>query len=224
MGMKIGRGDRESFYLKGVAMLRNCILLLCVFTSIVTAQSVKDARIYTVTVPAGWIQASTETVDFLAQDLHYTVLPHADQKHEFLYQRSSHDSLFTLPYILVNINDAPRLTARELKRFGTKNFNLDAETNVLWGLRDSALEVIIPTDHGSINVFCYSSKADYHSTREQLVQIVRSIRVHPSSEYKKSFFRDMPFVDYLFHDYHLNGILIALLIAALIVARARSKK
>jgi hypothetical protein len=205
-------------------MLQKILLALLLVVTMMPAQSGKVTDQYLVSLPSGWMQVPADGMDLLTQDLKFTAVPHADQKFSYLYQRISRDSLFTLPYILVQVNDAPRMTAKELKSFGTKNFNLDPATNILWGLRDSTLEVIIPTSHGSINVFCYSSKRDYRANKEQFVEIIRSMRLQPPFVYQESVLRDLPLVDYIFRDYRVNGLLITLFIAMLIVARLRVKK
>jgi hypothetical protein len=205
-------------------MFRITLLVLILLSLVVLAQNVKQPPQFEVTLPAGWMQLSHETGDFLTQQLNYHTSTQPRQPYDYLYQRKSSDSLFTLPYVLVQVHAAPRLTVRELESFGKKNFLYDAQSHYLWGYRDSVIEVIIPTNDGTINLFCYSSKADFPLYKDQFVQILHAVRVQEPLMYRHNFFRDIPMMDHFFHNYNVNGFLILLVIVVLIIARVQSKK
>jgi hypothetical protein len=205
-------------------MIRKLLLSLCLLSSVAFTQGSHETSQYMVGLPDGWTQISRETADFLLTELNFPINPHSAQKYDYLYQHKLGDSLFTLPYILVQFNAGARIRSGELKNLGANTFQYDPETHYLWGFRDSTLEVIIPTEQGTINFFCYSSKAGFPTDKAQFVQIIRSVRVNPSIAYKKNILRDLGIISqYFYRDENIHFVLIVSIIA-LIVARFKTRK
>jgi hypothetical protein len=170
------------------------------------------------------MEASKETVEFLVSE---KILPSkmpAYENYDYLYQLKSNDTLFTLPYILIQINNDKRLTKSELKSYGSKYFKYDAATNYLWKYSDSTIEVIIPTEKGTINVFCYSSKNNYPVIKDNFEQIVNSIFIYPDIKYSSNFFYDIPILRDIIYSFNRMSIFFLIIIIVLLVTRRYKNK
>ncbi|HVO74849.1 MAG TPA: hypothetical protein VMT35_12550 [Ignavibacteriaceae bacterium] len=180
---------------------------------------------YEISLPEGWIEVSKETADFLIAEENFPSKTPAYEKYDYLYELKSNDTLFTFPYILIQINNSERLTKRELKNYGSKYFKYDAATNYLWKYGDSTLEVIIPTEKGTINIFCYSSKEKFQNSKEEFKDIVNSIFINPKIKYSSNFILEIPILKEIIYSFNkLNLFFLAVIIFLLSARRIKHKK
>ena len=169
------------------------------------------------------MKVSKETVEFLVSEKIFPSKMPAYVNYDYLCQLKSNDTLFTFPYILIQINENERLTKSELKSYGSKYFKYDATMNYLWKYSDSTIEVIIPTEKGTINVFCYSSKNNYPIIKNDFDHIVNSIFIHPDIKYSSNFFYDIPILGNIIHSFDSTNILFLTIIIALLISRKYKK-
>ena len=200
-------------------MFKKFILFLFLLSNISICSIHKQEKQFEINLPNSWMKVSKETVDFLISE---KILPSkmpAYENYDYLFQLKSDDTLFTLPYILLQINENKRLTKSELKSYDSKYFNYDATTNYLWKYGDSTIQVIIPTEEGTINVFCYSSKSKYPIFKKDFEHIINSIFIYPDIKYSSNFFYDIPILGDIIYSFNSTNIFFLTLIIILIVTR-----
>ncbi len=181
--------------------IRTIVYVVSFISQAVFSQRQISTDLLSIDLPPGWILISNETVDFLRNDLNYTIqFPVPTKKFDQLLQRKSSDSLFVKPYFLIQQTSSGRLAKSELQSFNSPLFTFDPQTNYLWGYRDTVIEVIIPTEEGTINVFCYSSPSDLKKNKDRYTKIINSISVNPDLWYRESIINDTPVLKMFFKD------------------------
>lgn len=197
-------------------------MLFC-FQSALT-QKEYSTELFSVVIPSNWIAMSYETADYLRSELHFTDQFSVRSKYDHLVQRKTNDTLFSYPCFLIQRNNSNRLTKNELKSFDSKLFSLDPGTLYLWGYRDSLIEVIIPTEEGTINVFCNSTSSDIKKNKEEYTRFINSIALNPRLKYRESVMNDIPllgdlFSGKIFHERIFSFILIGIIIGLIVKSK-----
>jgi len=197
-------------------MTKKFFLFIFLISNIILCSNNKKHSEFEMYLPDGWMKLSKETVEFLITGENYPTKTSASDNYDYLYQLKSNDTLFSTPYILVSLNNSGRLRRGELKSYGSKYYKYDAATNYLWKYNESSLEVIIPTEKGTINVFCYSSKENFLKDKNDFKRIVNSIFVNPEIRYSSSFLLDIPVLDKIIKLINTTDIALLVLIIVLI--------
>lgn len=210
--------------LKGTIMLSKYFLFLFLLSNIIVCSNQKKENQFEINLPNGWMKISKETVEFLVSEKIFPSKMPAYGNYDYLYQLKSNDTLFSFPYIIIQINDNKRLAESELKSYGSKYFKYDATTNYLWKYSDSTIEVIIPTEKGTINVFCYSSKNNYPIIKNDFKHIVNSIFIYPDIKYSSNFFYNIPVLGDIIYSFIGTKIFFLIIIILLLVTRKFKNK
>lgn len=173
----------------------------------------------------GYVQISKKTVEFLVDKMNVTIKELSPGQYDYIFQKTPFDSLFVLPYIRIQINEYGRLTKSELEKYGSKYYKYDPTTNYLWQEKNDQLNVIIPTNLGTINVFCYSTKENFVKDKESFKKFINSIGLFPDVKYKASFIRDIPLINDVFYEgKHLTSIIVVISFGIFYLTRNRSKR
>jgi|GEM_PF-5022746 hypothetical protein len=147
-------------------MKKHLILLLCVLAGFVYCKDNKQK--YYFEEVDGYVQISKETSDFLAKKLNFHISIKSGEKFDYVFQKLTVDSLLAAPYIMVQINESGKMTESALKEFEKYNYKYDAKTHYLWKENGTQLNVMIPTNLGSLNVYCFSSPVILLKTKNRL--------------------------------------------------------
>ncbi len=170
-----------------------------------------------------WTEISDETIDFLVNHLKYTKLEPGYSHYEYLYQLSPIDTLFNAPYIVVQVNNSGRLTWKEIQSFRSASYKYDSQKKYLFKYADAKLYAIIPTNRGTINIYCYAKNIISNRKDNQFISFVNSIELLPSQKYNKNFVRDIPILGDLLWNTELIKILL-IIIAILLLLRFTGRK
>jgi hypothetical protein len=100
----------------------------------------------------GYVRISKETSGFLVDKMKFPIKNQSSDNYDYIFQKFPIDTLFEYPYIRIQINENSRLTKSELEELGKKFYKNDPNTHYLWQENRSQLNVIIPTNLGTINV------------------------------------------------------------------------
>jgi len=176
-------------------MWKKFILIFIVLTSAIFCDS--NSSKYLFNDGYGYISISKETVNFLIDKMHFPVRIQSPERYDYIYQKYPFDTLMAFPYIRVQINERGRLSKAELLEFKKDHYKYNPETHYLWQENSFQLNVIIPTQLGTINIFCYSSDNKFASDKESFYKIINSIVLATDLKYKPSFVRDIPFLNNL---------------------------
>lgn len=88
----------------------------------------------------------------------------------------------------------------------------------------SHLNVIIPTNLGTINVYCYSSESKFAENKESFKKFVNSIILFPDIKYEPNFLRDNPFLNDVIYEGKYVNILLLITMGILFSRRIKSKR
>lgn len=178
---------------------REIVVLICCVVQYGFSQREYSNDVFSITLPDGWVLMSNETADFLRHELNYKSRFTVRLPYDFILQKRTGDTLFSFPSIFIKNNPNGRLSLNELESFSSSLFSLDQQTQYLWGFRDTVIEVFIPTEEGTLNVFCYSTALDLKKNRERYSQLISSILINPALVYKKNAIRDIPILGHILY-------------------------
>ncbi len=205
-------------------MAKKLLLILFFLSNIIVCSNSRKHNDFDMYLPDSWMKLSKETVEFLVTEKNYPSKISGNDNFDYLYQLKSNDTLFSTPYILVCLNNSERLRRGELKSYGSKFYKYDPATDYLWKYNESSLEVIIPTEKGTINVFCYSTKENFPLIKNDFKRIVNSIFVNPDIKYSSNFLLDIPYLEKFIKSINTTNIFFLTIIIALLLSRRIQKK
>ena len=195
---------------------REIFVLICCIVQYGFSQHEYSNDVFSITLPDGWVMMSSETADFLRHELNYESRFTVRSQYDLVLQKRTGDTLFSFPSIFIKNNPNGRLTLNELDSFSSSLFSLDQQTQYLWGFRDTVIEVFIPTEEGTVNVFCYSTALDLKKNSERYSELIRSINIKPSLVYKKNAIRDIPILGHILYGRIYRERIITIVIVTMI--------
>lgn len=206
--------------------IRSFLFALCFCFQALFSQREFSTPVFSITLPDGWILISSETADFLRREMNFAIrFPVPTKKYDFIIQRRSGDTLFAAPYIGIQRNITARMTKNELQSFNSALFTLDPQSNYLWGFRDTLIEVFIPTEEGTINLYCHTTALDLKKNKDVYKRIINSVFIEPQYQYKENALRDLPVIGSILYEKNsFNRIIIVVLVIAAIGIFVRKKR
>ncbi len=189
-------------------MLKYFAALILLTAGFTEADHLNTADQYNIVLPDNWVQVQKGTVNFLCEEMNYPSKARGYGEYTYAYIMKPIDTLFNYPYMLVQINNRGRLSWSEVKEMEPGTLKFDPETYYSWGESDTVFTVIIPTQKGTINIFCYAAKKDFKSDLAVFKGIINSIAESPDLKYKKNIFRDVPVLGKLFWGDNDTGIIV----------------
>lgn len=178
--------------------MKNFILLITIFSCLIYCEN-KEAR-YLFLETEGYHQISKETIEFLIKKQNHPANFSCYDKYDFLFQKEPFDTLFTYPNIQIDINERERIQKSDLEKFLTLYYKYDKNTHYLWKYQKSKLHVIIPTNYGSINVYCYSTDENFEKDKIEFERFISSIIISDEAKYQGTFIRNSDLLYYLFYE------------------------
>lgn len=148
----------------------------------------------------GYKKITKETVEFAKENLNVKVNYPGYEAYDFLFQKEPFDILMKEPYMLVQINESQRIPMSGLKKMSGSIYRFDKETNILWRMLKDKLNVIIPTNYGSVNVYCYSTKESFEKDKIEFEKFINSIAISKEAKYNSTFIRESEFLYDLFYN------------------------
>lgn len=197
-------------------------LVFLFFNTLLFCNNPRQTESFYIELPEGWIQIPGETVQFLIKEVNRPALNPVYENYSYLYQNKSKDTLFTLPYMLIQVSKNGRPDKSELA--GTKGMKSDKDTGYLWSIKDSVINVIIPTEQGTINIICVSSLQDFNDNKAFFKNIINSMIVALDITYKDDFIHNTPVVRDIVKKENFSTILFFILIAVVFAARVYKRK
>ncbi len=204
--------------------MKKLFLFLYLISNIILYSYDKKQKDFEIVLPCDWVNVTRETAEFLVLQKDYPANDPAYENYDYLFQHKWNDTLFSTPYILICVNYNKRLTKSQLKEYGSDYYRYDPETNYLWKYKESTLEVIIPTEKGTINVFCYSTKTNFSTDKTVFKKIVNSIFVNPDIRYQSNILRDIPIIGKLFETISNTDAVVLVIIVSLFAALYNLKR
>jgi hypothetical protein len=196
-------------------MRTKTILLFIVLTGIIYCGN--NYSKYSFSEVAGYVQISKETAQFLMDKMEFPFKAQTMEGYDYIFQKYPLDTLFVHPYIRVQINESGRLLKSELAEFEKDHYNYDPEKKYLWQENESQLNVIIPTNLGSVNIYCYSTSDKFANDKESFKKFVKSISIDPDIKYEPNFIRDSPVLNKILYEGIYKGKYVNFLFYVLII-------
>lgn len=202
---------------------KTILFLILVLNSIILCNNPRQNEEFYIELPGNWIQIPRQAVNFLVKELNRPAVIDLDfEKYDYLYQFKSNDTLFTLPYMLIQVHNYRRLSKSEL--MDTKNFTYDKATGYLWSETDSTINVIIPTEKGTINIYAVSDLRNSVTNKPVLQKMIKSIIVAHDLKYKDDFIHNTPILRDVVKRENLSNIIIITFVIVVLAARIYNRK
>jgi hypothetical protein len=188
-------------------MIKKIFTILVLLAVTTNGQTKKTGCFFSET--DGFVKVGWDTFLFLANMMEVPIKKNSPQDNfDFMFIKTPVDTLFKLPYIMVQINERGRFSRSDIEDLVKNQFRLDYNTNYLWQEGNDHIQVIIPTQFGSINVFCRSSEADSANDKVSFKKFINSIVLYKGTKYSTNFLRDIPVLNkILFEGSPLGAIL-----------------
>lgn len=188
-------------------MIKKIFTILLLMTVIINGQTKKTGCFFS--EPEGYVKVSWETFLFLTNNMEIPLKKHSPQNNfDYMFIKAPVDTLFKLPYIMVQINERGRFRNSDIADLAKNKFRLDYNTNYLWQEGNDHIQVIIPTQFGSINVFCRTSEENFAKDEVLFKKFINSIVIYNDSKYSTNILRDIPVLNkILFEGSPLGAIL-----------------
>jgi hypothetical protein len=196
------------------------LLIFITFTAIIYSDPQNNN--YMFNEVDGYVRISKETSQYLVEKMNYPCNVLLLEKFDYIFQKYPFDTIMAFPYIRVQINESGRLTNADLLEFAKDRYKYDPVTHYLTQENPSQLNVIIPTQLGTINIFCYSADYKFDSDKKSFVKFVNSIILSSDVKYKPSFIHDNPIINNVIHAG--KSILLLLFLAIIVIVRIKNRK
>ncbi len=204
-------------------MAKKIGLVFFLFASVIYCQ--RWSNKYLFNEVDGFVKLSKETMNVLVDKMNYPIKDKHIDDYEYIFQKFPLDTLLVCPYIRIQINEYGRLRKSELENFTNSYYKYDSENGYLLKEKEDQLNAIIPTNLGTINIYCYSTKENYSKDKESFKKFINSIMLFPDVKYKASFVRDIPFINDVFYEgKHLIAIIMFISIVVIFLMRKKSKR
>ncbi|MFA7419155.1 MAG: hypothetical protein WCZ90_05655 [Melioribacteraceae bacterium] len=199
-------------------MIKNIFLALILVTVITNSQSKRTKSFFSET--DGYVKVTWDTYLFLANKMEVPLKKNTPQNNfDYMFIKTPVDTLFKLPFIVVQINERGRLRKADLTDFVENRYRLDVQTNYLWKEGSDQLHVIIPTKYGSINIFCRSSVENFAKDKDSFKKFVNSIVLYNDTKYSTNFLRDIPILNRILFESSPLGTVLFFVAVAFIASR-----
>lgn len=206
----------------GCNMKTKTFLIVLFLTGILFCGNSRQTREFYIELPESWIQIPAESVQFLIREMHRPALDPLYAEYTYLYQPETNDTLFTVPNIIIQVNKSGRLLKSDLNN--AKGMKLDRSNNYLWSVRDSSINVIIPTEEGSVNIFCTSDLNGFSANKALFENVIKSIIIAHDLVYKDDFFHNTPVIREIFRKEYRSNLIFILIIIGIVGIRAYRRK
>ena len=160
----------------------------------------------------GYSMFSKDSIDILIENQEYPTNPQQFAKYEYIFLKLPIDTLFSTPYIQIKISEYSKLSESELKEIASDLYEYDQETHYLWRVWNSRLDAIIPTNYGTINIYCYSDKVNFYNDKKEFISFVNSIELSESAKYKVRVIFDNPLFNEIVMFFKNNWMFLVIII------------
>lgn len=113
--------------------MKNILIILCFISISTFADTFKTDDQFSITLPEGWIEIPTGTLDEYCEAL-AELAPNIQQTYDYGFQHTSQDNWFSPPYILIQVKNIGRVPSGKLSQF--KKFDKASE-NVTEKIKES---------------------------------------------------------------------------------------